>query len=80
MPLHRPKEVDAYAVTRFARILISEREDEGVDISAIARATIAEGETSLRLAKVDHVQRQREVGMVVDRVTTQQLRRCHRRS
>ena len=69
---------ESYNGYGLTRIFIGESEDERVDISSIAGASIAaQRKTSFWLAEVDHVERQREIGVVIDRVATQQLRRSH---
>lgn len=40
----------------------------------VSGTSISQREAAFRLAKVDHIERQREIGVIIDRVATQQLR------
>lgn len=72
---HRPVEIDADAVARFARVLVGQREHKRWRLTyRVARATWSNVHATLRLTEVHHIQWHGKVGMVVRRISTQQFR------
>lgn len=69
LTLHGPIEVHADAVSRFARILVGQREDERGSVAhGGAHFAGADRVRSLRLAEVHHVQGHAEVIVIGNRV------------